>query len=274
MNLPKRALCLFAVPLITVACSASVVIDIPVSEDNVLVEDNNGSLSNGSGQFLYVGNTGQNGSVNSRRTLLRFDLLEAGIPTDSTIINVNLMLRLSGSASSIERTIHLYPLFQNWGEGTSSSSGAKGAAASIGDATWLHTYFPNALWNSAGGDFSETPSASVIVPAITGLYNWSTDDMVADVQDWLDTPSENFGWLVFGDESSNRTAMVFHSRQNNTSPPLLSVTYVPEPFVLSMLCFGGGLLVSRRQVDIVHTHQGVFSGETCFQEAFPLGDTL
>ena len=101
MNLPKRALCLFAVPLITVACSASVVIDIPVSEDNVLVEDNNGSLSNRSGQFLYVGNTGQNGSVISRRTLLRFDLLEAGIPTDSTIINVNLMLRLSGSASSI-----------------------------------------------------------------------------------------------------------------------------------------------------------------------------
>jgi hypothetical protein len=33
--------------------------------------------------------------------------------------------------------------------------------------------------------------------------------MVADVQDWLDNPAGNFGWLVLGDEKPTLTAKRF-----------------------------------------------------------------
>ena len=47
------------------------------------------------------------------------------------------------------------------------------------------------------GDFSGTVSADQSVGAI-GQYVWSSAQMVADVQSWLDNPSTNFGWLVKG----------------------------------------------------------------------------
>ena len=53
-----------------------------------------------------------------------------------------------------------------------------------------------------GGDFSATVSASQSVGAI-GQYTWSSAQMVADVQSWLDNPASNFGWLVLGDESDH-----------------------------------------------------------------------
>ena len=51
--------------------------------------------------------------------------------------------------------------------------------------------------------------------------------MVADVQDWLDNPANNFGWIVIGDESSSRTAKRFDSRENPTegNRPQLTVNY-------------------------------------------------
>ena len=35
-----------------------------------------------------------------------------------------------------------------------------------------------------------------------GQYTWSSAQMVADVQGWLDNPASNFGWLMLGDEST------------------------------------------------------------------------
>ena len=39
-----------------------------------------------------------------------------------------------------------------------------------------------------------------------GFYNWgSTQQMVADVQMWLDDPSSDFGWLVKADTVQAQT---------------------------------------------------------------------
>ena len=68
--------------------------------------------------------------------------------------------------------------------------------------------------DDAGGDFSGTASASQSVGAI-GQYTWSSAQMVADVQSWLDTPASNFGWLVLGDESTSTDGeAVRHSREH------------------------------------------------------------
>jgi len=78
-----------------------------------------------------------------------------------------------------------------------------------------------------GGDFSSTVSASQSVGAI-GEYAWSSAQMVADVQSWLDNPANNFGWLVLGDESESATAKRFDTRES-TSPPVLSIEYSVAP---------------------------------------------
>src|SRR5438094_7248895 len=86
------------------------------------------------------------------------------------------------------------------------------------------------FWTTQGGDFSATVSASQSVGAI-GSYTWSSVQMVADVQSWLDNPTINFGWLVRGDESVNATAKRFDTRES-ASPPVLTIQYTastPSP---------------------------------------------
>jgi hypothetical protein len=64
----------------------------------------------------------------------------------------------------------------------------------------------------------------------TGSYNWgSTSGMVADVQFWLDNPSQNFGWILIGDETQIETAKRFATRENTDNSgldkPRLVVNY-------------------------------------------------
>ena len=49
--------------------------------------------------------------------------------------------------------------------------------------------------------------------------------MIADVQSWLDSPANNFGWLILGDESGIATAKRFDTRES-TDPPVLAIQYV------------------------------------------------
>lgn len=57
--------------------------------------------------------------------------------------------------------------------------------------------------------------------------------MVSDVQDWLDNPANNFGWLIKGQESVGQTAKRFDSRENPTAAnrPLLTIYYSPASAV-------------------------------------------
>ena len=96
-----------------------------------------------------------------------------------------------------------------------------GAPATTNDATWRHRFFDTIFWTTEGGDFSGTVSASQSVGAV-GMYTWSSSQMRADVQSWLDDPASNFGWLVLGDESEIATAKRFDTRES-ASPPVLTI---------------------------------------------------
>ena len=82
-------------------------------------------------------------------------------------------------------------------------------------------------WDAPGRDFSSGASASVTVDGI-GTYTWkSTGLMVSDVQNWLDDPAANFGWLLLGDESKSQTTKRFDSKENESADnrPVLTVEY-------------------------------------------------
>ena len=57
--------------------------------------------------------------------------------------------------------------------------------------------------------------------------------MVANVQSWLDSPADNFGWIVIADEAIIPSAKRFDSRENSdeSERPVLTVEFTADPDV-------------------------------------------
>ena len=205
---------------------SAAMIGINPSKDNTLYEYNSseGDLSNGAGFHFFAGENAMN---EIRRGVLAFDIA-GNVPPGSTITAVTLSLNMSMTAFGTPRTVELHKLLADWGEGTSHASGGEGmgAPATPNDATWRHRFYDTIFWTTQGGDFSATVSASQSVGPV-GQYTWSSAQMIADVQSWLDNPATNFGWLVLGDESAGATAKRFDTRES-ASPPVLTIVYT-EP---------------------------------------------
>jgi hypothetical protein len=201
-------------------------VDLEPVKDNTLYENESGSLSNGKGDYLFAGQTGQSAT---RRALLAFDVA-GNIPADATIISATLMLHMSKSVA-VATDVTVRTLQQDWGEGASNAEDEEGsgAAAAANDATWLHTFFNTASWTQAGGDFAATATATTAVAGV-GAYSWQSAALTANVQSWLSAPETNFGWILLGNESAASTAKRFDSRENPTveNRPVLTITYSAE----------------------------------------------
>ena len=224
-----------SLPLIPILSSADEAL-IEAGADNTLYEDSLGSVSNGSGAIMVAGRT--NGEVDSiRRAVLFFDVA-GNIPHGAVVESVALSLYLN-KGNGGAREMRLHRLLTDWGEGASTvNGGGLGAPAEPGDATWLHTFYPDSFWGSDGGRYVGRVSATQQVGTaggkndIAGPYTWqSTDRLVDDVRRWVKNPSKNYGWVLVGDESVKQTAKQFVSRES-VSPdlrPMLEVTYsLPE----------------------------------------------
>lgn len=191
--------------------------------DNTLYEDAAGSFSNGAGVHLFVGLTNLS---SKRRALIKFDIA-ANVPSGATILEATLTLTMDQTNSDASN-VEVHTVSANWGEGASVAvaSGGSGGPAQAADATWLHTFYDNSFWNTPGGDFNASISATTSVNGV-GIYNWTSPQLVADVQKWLDSPVLNFGWCLIGDETVKQSAMRFASRESETSTsrPTLMIVY-------------------------------------------------
>lgn len=227
------------------------------SADNTLYQDGAGGLSNGSGSYFFAGRTDGD---ELRRGLVRFDL--TAIPAGSTIDGVTLYMRLSRTRSG-DQPVSIHRVYQPWGEGASNADGeeGQGAPSASGDATWIHTFYPDQRWSNAGGDFDPTPSATTIVPRQDGVfYAWNDPSMIVDVQVWVDDPQSNNGWLVRGKESVSKTAKRFDSRNINEQNrrPYLVVNFTP-PSGTGACCYGDGVCVITTESNCISSG-GVFQG--------------
>ena len=123
--------------------------------------------------------------------------------------------------------VTLHRVTQDWGEGTSDATGQEGTGidSATGDATWTHAFSDSQAWSTPGGDFVSDSSASTSVDQ-NGFYTWTSEQLVADVQGWLDDPSSNAGWILLTDETQT-SAKRFDSRENATEAnrPQLVVEY-------------------------------------------------
>ncbi|MEY3172785.1 MAG: hypothetical protein RLZZ436_698 [Planctomycetota bacterium] len=210
----------------------AVTVQLSAVRDTTIYDTSAQALSNGTGQYLVSG--GASGSIAARRGLLAFDLQSAGIPEGATIIDAVLTLNVAESFGNT-LSVGLHPVSRSWGESASDAAGNEldGAAALAGDATWLFSRFDSAAWALPGGDIGGASATSQVDGP--GAWQWAGGGVVADVQQWLDQPQLNHGWMLRSSESVG-DIKTFHSR-NSSNPalqPQLEITY-EEPFIPSIV---------------------------------------
>ena len=216
-----------ALVLIAVAPVSAQTISLNPSRDTTLYHDffnaADDSLSNGAGTGMDVGHINNEGW---RRALVRFAGLSA-IPRGSVINSVKLTMQASRVPVPLPYAHALHKVLADWGEAGSVAALGQGASALAGDATWSHRFYPTQLWSTPGGQFAPAASASTAVSGL-GTYTWQSTQMTADVQSWVDGEgSQNFGWIVIGNEVTPRSVKRFNSREHAdvNQRPRLEVTY-------------------------------------------------
>lgn len=200
--------------------------------DNTLYEQTSGALSNGSGDYLFIGRTGGGGDQGRRRAVIRFDL--GSLDADDRINSVTLLTTISRSpkTSAIPGTARVHRLLMSWGEGSSDAPGPEGAGAlsEPGDATWIHRYFDTDLWTQPGGDYHGSASAQALYSTadFEALNFESTAELVADVQAWVSNPALNHGWILLGDEVASANARRLNAREHDQFQPMLMIDVKPH----------------------------------------------
>lgn len=228
------------------------IVTLSASRHNTLVQDSSGALGAGGKQTFFAGVTNQAAGTNRRRGLLAFDIAGA-IPAGATITSVSLTLTVDRAGNGSTSTFELHRVLSEWGRGTSSAGnqGGGGGAATSGDATWTSRFFGSGTnWQNPGGDFAAAISAARSVGAV-GTYTWaSTTTLVSDVQGWLDTPRNNFGWLLKNNEASARSVKRFSGEDwpDAGQRPALVIQYtVPGPGMVAMAGVCGLVALRRRR---------------------------
>jgi hypothetical protein len=215
----------------------------------IVVADRDNAIfaeSNNSGGVATTFQVGTNNNSRVRRGLIRFDV-DGAIPAGSMITGATLSMHLDGASStdSGDREVRLHRLLADWGEGTSAGGGAgggNGQAPTTNDATWNHRFFDTTAWSTPGGDFAPAASANAAVSTTLGVFHWTSNELVSDVQSWLSNPATNYGWIVLGEEDEGGSSRRFDSRESANADfrPTLTIDYapVPEPSGALLLLLG------------------------------------
>jgi hypothetical protein len=199
--------------------------------DNTIFQDQT-SHADGAGPSIFAGETSR--GLGARRALLKFDVA-ANVPAGAHIDSVSLQLHVVKDRFS-SNDFGVYRLTDSWGEGASSSglNGGDGINALANDATWAVRFTgasPAQPWTNQGGDFNAaSPSATTAVGTGLGtsFFQWTSPQLATDVQNWLNSPSTQFGWLIKAvDESAAGSAEEFDSRESGTAAnrPQLTIAY-------------------------------------------------
>jgi len=194
--------------------------------DTSIFEEND--FSGGGTDAIF---SGTNGQLDTRRALIRANLVD--IPAGSTVTGVQFALTVSMSGDNFgDIDYALHRVTAGWGEGAvvGLSEGGFGAPSNPGDATWTERRRDEASWDTPGGDFVAMPSATAAAGRADDLVVWTGPGLVDDVQAWVDEADTNHGWIIIGAlEGSLKRVKRFHSSEAAAFGPRLIVEYDQPP---------------------------------------------
>jgi hypothetical protein len=189
------------------------------------------------GQHWLNAGTTQNYTRN--RGLLRFDIAGA-LPSGSRILSASMDVEVVGQpvdGYAIEN-FRLHRMLKDWGEGNKTGNPpALGAPAGTNECNWTHRFaFTSETWAEPGAsngvDYATAHSVETYVYDTFGSpYTFGpAPGMSADLQEWLDLPETNFGWILAAEhEEVNFTSRRFASREDPNLAPLLTIEFIPPP---------------------------------------------
>lgn len=214
--------------------TAAIIELLPIADTTLISAAPDNNL--GAQPFFNSGTTGPNAALSRARALLRFDPA-SHLPADAIVRSAELILEVVGEPldAPVASEFRLYRLLRSWGEGTQSSvtSPGLGQPALEGEATWNHRFaLTTNVWAApgaiAGADYLETASAGQFVYGIDDSpYTFGSDPgLSTDVQEWLERPESNFGWILISSaESAPKTARRFGAREDALNSPRLLLDY-------------------------------------------------
>ena len=175
--------------------------------------------------------TGTTKLLRHRRALLRVDL--SSIPAGALIHEVSLTMVVDRSGENFGAfDLNLHRVTRGWGPGTAAGAdaGGFGKPASPGDATWDMARFGAEAWTTPGGDFLATPRATASAARSGSVVIWSSAAMGQDVQDWIDFPQDNHGWIIVSaiEGEKQRVKKLFSSEAPSPRPVLRVLAELPD----------------------------------------------
>jgi len=207
---------LLVLPLLPVASSAATVSLEPLADAEIREQAPSLVVA---GATMVAGGLGDFVGNETRRALIRFDLTT--LPAGAIVRQVELRLevvRVPQNAGTAP--FELRRLLAPWDEG---------AVSWLSRQTGIDWQQPGALGDS---DAVAEGSSTANAPSPGAATFASTQQLVADVQAWVQAPASNHGWLLLAQsESTLRTARHFATREAVAadSRPRLTVTYTVPP---------------------------------------------
>jgi len=191
---------------------------VPVAD--TYIRDSAPTSNFGTANPILVGIAGTPVSPPQQRCLFRFSL--DSLPAGAVISSANLrLIAVAGPREAYD--FDLNRLLVNWTED---------------GATW-NARLPGTPWTTAGAagtDFVATPSATAVLSPVSVepvTNNFSSPNMVADLQLWLDDPGTNFGWILHVAGGQPGSGRKLASREDTVFKPVLTVEYTvsgtPDP---------------------------------------------
>lgn len=196
----------------------------------VTPDDNLGALATLIAGTTFIGT--------SNRALVRFDPAGA-LPPGAIVQSVTLTLNVTKTIATEAHRFQLHRMVRSWNEG-GGADGQFGLPARPGEPAWNVRYFPGLGWAQPGGgatsDYQSEPSAETAILA-AGQYEFTSSNLVADVNFWRANATNNFGWMLrCADEEVSPSARRFGAREDATFAPQLRIEYrLPERDYLVLL---------------------------------------
>lgn len=240
---------------------------VPCAADTSLWErdpdDNLGGM-----ELLPAGTVGKDGNWKNSRLLMKFDI-GAHVPAGAIIQSATIGFHVVRVPDPMDEpgpvlsTFYGSRVLRDWGEGDKVNGGdptrplQNTTEATEGDATWNNRFHGVAggEWFEPGGEPFETDFSEDSEYRFIFFMSGVPDDYavalhsrgVADVQEWLDTPTSNFGWVFrTQNELAGYSARIIASREHGTVEwrPTLTVDYT-MPLEISEIALAGDTVTVR-----------------------------